>query len=200
MTIRDRALPNFFVGIILASITVLLLFFVGRGLVTSGIEQVLTVIAGMTLIATFSALHHFLDGMKQAPRSDISFDEAFIKKSLPESNGQQSRYLKEWELTPAQMVGVDNALALAKLRIEIEQEMRRIAHDHKISLPARLLSPVSLAQDLAGKGAIDVTLLGALKEVLKVCNQGIHGADINSETTTSVVNVGNQLLEQLRSV
>ncbi|NOT58985.1 MAG: hypothetical protein HOP19_02045 [Acidobacteria bacterium] len=191
---------NLLAGLFWAFVSTTLVLLVEKGQISQGISQVLMVITGMAVVATFSSFQHFLAQLKPAHTVELSFNESLLRHSLPADNGNYLEPAKDWELTPLRLVGVDNTLALAKLRIEIEHELRRIAHQHSINVTSRLLSPGNLLQELGEKDLLPANLLIGSKDIFRVCNQAIHGAEINNETATSVVNMGNQLIEYLRTL
>ena len=98
------------------------------------------------------------------------------------------------------LVGLDNLLALAKLRMELERELRHIAYNNQIDISSRPLGVTGIAQELLSRKILPATWLGALKEITSVCNQAVHGMEIPDDIAISVVRVGGQLLEQLRFV
>ena len=105
-----------------------------------------------------------------------------------------------WDLSLGQLVGSDNSLALAKLRMELERELRHIAYNNQTDISSRPLGVTRIAQELVSRKILPPTWLGALKEITYVCNQAVHGTEVPDDIAASVVRVGGQLLEQLRSV
>jgi hypothetical protein len=172
---------------------------------TTGISQVIIILSGMTTMFSFISLQHFLG--REGERKSLTptaFNEAFLSSSVAEGISEsQAAFappinLPPWELSVNELVGTDNALALAQLRINIERELRRIAHDAHINLSVRPLSVTKLAQELMNREILPATFLEPLQEVIAVCNRGVHGEEISTELTASVIRVGGQLLEQLR--
>ena len=212
---QTAGLRSLIVGLILALITAYLLIVVGKNETLSGIDQVLLIIAGMTTIATLSALGSFIEESKKTDSSvdNISFSEALVSTRILEGKTDASTIVtierkdqvsshsySPWELNLNQLVGIDNSLALAQLRIEIEIELRRIAYKHGIDITVRPIGVVAMAQELVYKEVIPAVWLGVLKEINTVCNKAIHGLEISDEQSISVVRVGGQMLEQLRLV
>jgi hypothetical protein len=195
------------VGIVFVIVTAGLLFLVGEAKMLSGIGQVLMIIAGMTAVAALTAFQRFIesDGI-QTPLVQMSFNEVFVSESIsegaakPEMEESTGPKVLPWDLSLGQLVGADNSLALARLRIEIERELRRIAYNNKIDVGVRPLSVIGLAQELVSKEVLPAPWLGALKEIIPVCNQAIHGSEVPDGVAASVVRVGGQLLERLRRV
>lgn len=200
-------------GLILASVTACLLIVVGKNETISGTNQVLIIISGMTTVAALSAFDRFIERNQKtsSPVDEILFDEVLIGKGFVEIATSESRSDRQkdevsvpqplpWDLSLNQLVGVDNSLALAQLRIEIERQLRRIAYEHKMDISIRPIGIVGLAQELVYREHIPAAWLGVLKEINTVCSRAIHGLEISDEQANSVLRVGGQMLEQLRLV
>jgi hypothetical protein len=95
---------------------------------------------------------------------------------------------------------VEISLALARLRIELEQELRKIAYHNNIDINNRPLGLVSLARELASKEILPSLWVKAIEEIVSVCDRVIHGTKISDNTAASVIRVGSQMLEELRLV
>jgi hypothetical protein len=67
--------------------------------------------------------------------------------------------LPPWDLTAGQLIGADHALALARLRMDIERELRRIALETQIDLSLRSVGIKALARELVSKEVLPVTLM-----------------------------------------
>lgn len=198
-----------FVGVFLASVTALMLGIVDKTDMNSGIDQVLVIISGMTIIAALSAFKRVGEQVPASAYSgmDISFNETWIAQTLSKEtqspnilvNKTYQVYLQAspWDLSLDRLVGTDNSLALAKLRLEIERELRRIAYQKGIDIGSRPIGVIHLAEELVSKEIIPATWLGGLKEIITVCNQAVHGIEVSDEVAASVVRVGGQLLEQI---
>ena len=85
----------------------------------------------------------------------------------------------------------------ARLRIDIEGELRRIALQTEIDLSLRPFGIKALVRELVSKDVLPVTLKESLEEVAKICNIAIHGGKVADDVAAAVVRVGGQLLEQL---
>ena len=128
-----------------------------------------------------------------------SLSEGFT--ALDTSPIEDEKVAEPWDLSLGQLVGLDNSLALAKLRIELERELRHIAHNNQTDISSRPLGITRMAQELVSRKILPPTWLGPLKEITHVCNYAIHGeTEVPDDIAASVVSVGGQLLEQLRSV
>ncbi|MFQ5630048.1 MAG: hypothetical protein ACE5I1_14875 [bacterium] len=205
---KARISVNLIPGILLALITAFLLFLVGKSETFSGLVQVIMIIAGMSTIAAFTAFQRFIERGNRNSLIHLSFNEVFVSRSisegLPEPANVDPKLLNNkksppipWELTVGQLVGVDNSLALAKLRMDIEKELRKVAYENNIDIQTRPLGVIGLANELVNKKLLPTSLLEALKEIISVCNQAVHGTEVSDHTTASVVRVGTQFLERL---
>lgn len=194
---------------LLALLTAALLVLVERAEVLSDVTQVVMIVSGMTAMGALAAFQRFIESDKGSPLVHITFNEMLLSRSIFEglpkfeaapSGVEQGQpiSLSPWDLSAGQLVGADNALALARLRMDVEHELRRIAHEAQIDLSVRPVGAIGLARELVSREALPGTFLEALQEIMMVCNRGIHGAEVPDEVAAAVVRVGGQLLERLR--
>jgi hypothetical protein len=203
---QARSSRSLLVGILFGLVTAFLLILAAKNEKKSAIDKVLIVVAGMTTIASLAAFEQFRESETQAPSGEIYFNEPFVssmifeKLSLEKDKSQEVPKPKSlpWDLSLGQLVSEDNSLGLARLRIEIEQEIRRIAYSNKIDINNRPLGVLALTQELVSRKILPSIWLEALRDIVSVCDRAIHGAIISDDTANSVVRVGIQLLEQLR--
>ena len=202
-------LGNLLSGTLLALLTAVLLIVTGRAESLSGISQVIMVISGMTAMAALTAFQRLFERDWENSTVQITFNEMFLSSAilegLPKIQGTTSSAdhkapssLPPWDLTAGQLIGADNALALARLRMDIERELRRIALETEIDLSLRPFGIKALARELVNKEVLPVTLMEPLEEVAKICDIAIHGGKVADDVAAAVVRVGGQLMEQLR--
>lgn len=204
---KDRAAYCVAVGGFLALLTAGLLYLVAQNRMTPEVNQVMVIIAGMTTVAALTAFQQSVENSASPSFVNVSFNEVLVSQSLADgytipdpSRVDEAKVTEPWELSLVQLVGSDNSLALAKLRMELERELRHIAYNNQTDISSRPLGVTRIAQELVSRNILPPTWLGALKEITYVCNQAVHGTEIPDDITASVVRVGGQLLEQLRSV
>ena len=204
---KNRAVFSLTVGGILTLITAGLLSLVAQDRMIPEIDQVLILIAGMTTVAALTAFLQSVDSSTIPSFVHVSFNEVLVSQSL--SGGlnatntnpvDEEKGAEPWDLSLGQLVGSDNSLALAKLRMELERELRHIAYNNQTDLSSRPLGVTRIAQELVSRKILPAIWLGALKEITSVCNYAVHGTEVPDDIAASVVRVGGQLLEQLRSV
>lgn len=191
-----------------AGLTAVLLTVVNYTTVQSKIGQVLAVLSGMTAMGAITYFQRYVEQNGRLHTADISFNEPFLSASISEAFKEiatefdlkeRDRFARPtWDLTPGQLVGTDNALALARLRIELEGELRRIALEAGIALSERTLGIANLARELVTAKILPAEFLEPLREVSDVCSRGIHGIEIPDDLAASVTRVGSQLTERLR--
>jgi hypothetical protein len=151
-------------------------------------------------------------GMDNSPvKTGIAFDEFTVRQTVRE--GRESlpvgvhastnivdvdfrELASPRSLTAEGLLELDKALALAKVRMDLEAELRQIARAQDVVSRAR--SAGALANELGQKGILPRPLISALLEVISVANQAIHGANISDETAASVVRTASDLLDSLR--
>ncbi len=183
---------------------------------TAQVSDALVILAGAAAMSALLTFQTFLDGNRGRRRmsSRVTFNAVLVSDTIasismaargpvvPLSGSSSSEAQAELaaELTAAQLIATDKPLALAKLRLDLERELRRIALDTKIDLGPHPSGVMTVARALAQADGIPSTYLNALDEIVKVCNSGIHGEDIPEVTALAVVALGTQLLEQLRAL
>ena len=204
---KNRAAYSIAVGGFLSLLTAGLLFLVAQDRMTTEVNQVLVLISGMTTIAALTAFQQSVENSASPSLADVSFNEVLVSRSLSEgftahdtSSVEDEKAEEPWDLSLGQLVGSDNSLALAKLRMELEQELRRIAYNNQTDIGSRPLGITGIAQELVSREILPSTWLGPLKEITYVCNRAVHGTEVPDDIAASVVRVGGQLLEQLRFV
>lgn len=136
-----------------------------------GVSQVILIISVMTTMGALAALQSFMVERDMATSLiHINFNETLLSTAISEvipesglsvarSERRQPLRLAPWDLNASQLVGIDNALALARLRMDIESELRRIAHEAHIDLSIRPVGVIGLARELAAKEIVPPALL-----------------------------------------
>lgn len=89
----------------------------------------------------------------------------------------------------------DPVIALAKIRIELEKVLTRLA---RITLTETKRSPLgALVNKLMNHEIISSQVGKSLSEVINICNRAIHGEFISEEDADTIVELGIELLEDL---
>jgi len=92
----------------------------------------------------------------------------------------------------------DPVLALAKLRIELEQALTRL---HILATPTtkqrRPAGLNSLVGDLVRLDILPAQLSGPLREVISLCNRAVHGEYIRHTDAMSIIDIGIRILEEI---
>lgn len=99
--------------------------------------------------------------------------------------------------TSADLAGEFPLMSLVKLRIEIEQQLRRVADAQGIS--GRAVGIGSMLRALEQAGVLPGSER-AFKETLQVLNRATHGIDIAPEAADQAVAAGSRFLEDLRDM
>jgi hypothetical protein len=205
----NKSFAGLVVGLLLTLLTAALLSLVGLVGIDASVMPVVLIISGMTAMGALAAFESLMEKGGQTPLIRISFNEmsliSTISEATPNSGGSSPRRGQgptarsaPWDLAAGQLVGIDNALALARMRMDIETELRRLAHNAHLDLSFRPVGVVSLARELVDRRVVPARFLEALQDITKVCNRGIHGEEIPNDLVASVIRVGGELLEHLR--
>jgi hypothetical protein len=92
----------------------------------------------------------------------------------------------------------DPNLALAGWRIELEQELRRLAEEN--DMPAENRSAGQLLGMLMRREIVDPRAAPGLQELLRLANRGVHGASVDPSVIPVLRAEGRQVLQYLRSL
>lgn len=129
-----------------------------------------------------------------------------IEKSMDKVEFPSKVNGKEYSLKEAEdikryifsLANNDPVLALAKIRIELEELIKKtyISKVLKGNTPSNfnLLRISSMLSELENRTSIDKTLLHNTKEVIMLCNKGIHGEIITAEQLYNIVRLGIQII------
>lgn len=193
-------------AVLLAAFAMGILFLSSRLQLAVELLQVAMVLLGLVSMAAVSAFTRVLErGVSSGPLVNITFNEAQVRTALGEivdaevvEKRSEAVYANPpWEPTSDTLALHDPSLALAKLRIDIERELRRLAYKNDLPSDARRLAIPRLLQVLAEKKVVSGQLVAAVNSILPVCNEAIHGGDIPRETALSVLSVGADVLSLL---
>jgi hypothetical protein len=125
-----------------------------------------------------------------------------VAADITDSNAHKERPSSE-AASVMMLVESDPILALAKLRIELEQTLTNLT---RITIGARPAGRVTwplplnvLVNALAASGTIPQDIADSCREVISLCSRAIHGEDIRRQDARSVADVGSSLLTRLSS-
>ena len=95
----------------------------------------------------------------------------------------------------------DHVLALAKLRIELEQALTRL---HLLTTPTtrqrRHAGLNRLVGDLVRSGILPAQQSEPLREVISLCNRAVHGEHVRPADAKSILDIGISILEEIDSI
>lgn len=177
-----------------------LLFWASRLGEIASITQPLIIVSGMAFFAALSVFQRFLETRQEAPVPHITWNETMLQHVLAAEPVQPAAPAPTWEMSSAQLVGVDNTLAAAKLRMDLESALRRIAFEQGMTCEPRLCGLNHLLDQLVERAVLSPTVHAALREIIPLCNRALHGASLTNEDALRVMRMGNQLLDVLNSI
>lgn len=172
----------------------------------SGLGQVLMLIVGMLTMATLEVLYGII--IIAVRWSAASMPAAHLRvltqKNLVSEEPGLKRTPVPWEIDPLRTVGIDNSLALAKLRVEIEQELRRF---HFLELNGEspnsattewsLLSAHEIIEELERNEKMSAEWRLEMNDVIATCDHAIHGEAVSTDRALQAIRSGEELLHRL---
>lgn len=135
-----------------------------------------------------------------APPSDSD-----LNKIEPEIRRVLRQTLEEYDFvngaTPSQNPDVpDESIFMFSVRYQIERELTRIWSGRIDLNDSRHRPLVGIIRDLVESEIIPGKLHGVMREILSVCNAGIHGETPTSKQVSFVRDVAEELIRTLRSI
>jgi hypothetical protein len=94
----------------------------------------------------------------------------------------------------------DPPLGLAKLRIEIEDELRRLCAVHVPEATLRKLPPGIMVRELRVRGVLQGDVATPLIDVITLANRAVHGEYVPSRVASDIADVGLRVLSALRQI
>lgn len=168
------------------------------GRLEGGITQTLVFIAGLMSMGFLTSLSKTID--TGTPRIELAFSPTLARVAVDEAIPAEFEEVHEravWDMSAQELMAEDPTLALAKVRIDIEREVRRIASEASIRSNRPL---TSMIDELSKLGLITPPLHNALRNVLRPLNEAIHGFKVDRDQALEVFNLGNDLSRYLSSV
>lgn len=131
---------------------------------------------------------------------NIGYDEDQLKIEYKYDYKESRREVNEEVLLSVEyefLLREDPALALAKLRIEIEKKLKSIKFGNKNQNTPHVLQIGRVARELEAEGELPSGLADAISHVLPACHKAIHGGVVDVSTARSIVAVGVKIISLL---
>jgi hypothetical protein len=128
--------------------------------------------------------------------------------NLPSASSTSSTYPSDAP-TIVELIDRDPALGLARLRMDLEQELRRLWESAEIPRHGQrateirgrqYVPPTGMARDLMRADILGRDVAEPLSSVLDLANRAIHGEYVPSEVASDIAGVGIRVLEALRVI
>ncbi len=193
-------------GLCLAVIVVVAIFYLSRFQVGQELLQVSMIVLGMLSVAAVMAILRAMDAGIKTPLISITFNEASASARIRTVEAEvidaeyteYKDFYSESDFSPAALAGRDNNFALAKLRMDLEQQILDVARRSELSEPYMPFTASKIFNLLVEKEVLPVELESVWREVMSACNKAIHGGSVDDETTNSIVRVGIKLIITIR--
>src|SRR5579872_5378275 len=151
------------------------LFLVAVRQLPPSVTNTLMFLVGLLAMGFLSAFQRVFDARQGKPLVQITFNESLASSQLGDAakragleviDAEAVEDRGRWDVGPEELLGRDNSLALAKLRIDIERELKRTAAFAGIGDRASRLGIRPLAEELARRNIFDKELTSVLDDVL----------------------------------
>lgn len=195
-------------SILFSALVASALFVLGLRSVIGPIANVMMFLAGLFTMALLSAFHRFLEETDTA-LLQVTFNEQAAASQIETVAKRAGVDVIEAEIvtspqdigdiSPDDLLGQDNSLALAKLRIDIERELRRLAKFANLDGTSHFIGIRQLTEELAKRELLDRDIIGVINDILPVANSAIHGREVQTETAAAIIRQGRQVILLLRA-
>jgi hypothetical protein len=101
-----------------------------------------------------------------------------------------------WGISSRELVGKDNSLALANLRLELERSVRQVAANQDINIKDIPIGTQSVIKALKDQ-IIPNDTVKVIGQIEAICNASIHGRYVPSKIAISVVRQGEEIILRL---
>lgn len=190
------------IGLTLASFVIFGVFEVGRLGLTQEFLHVAMLVLGMLTMAALTLIFRATGSPIKSSIISITFNEVAASEQIrtagevidAEIVNEDKREREQRGFSASALVGRDNHLALAKLRMDLEQALSKLARIHSIIGGDIPYNSRKIFDLLVEKGHLPIELASVWREVLSACNKAIHGSPVDNDTAESIVRVGMQML------
>jgi hypothetical protein len=199
MRFRSDWIPPYVATLLFAS-SAMLLTLTRESNIASELMQIVVLISGVAFFSGLSLLLSFcreprtmpfikvaFDGRQLQERLGKVIDVEFTEVSLQEKMQQIEGYQDD-----------DIVLALAKVRIDLERELRRLATETGAIREDQRFDMRRSIEALEKAESIPVVAIEAIRDILPICNRAIHGQSIDAADARNVIEVAREVMLILR--
>lgn len=166
--------------------------------------QIIMIVAGSTFFSGFALLLSFARQPRSASVTQISFQgdhlHARLEEVIEADFREVSRFESHpWVPTPERLFNEDPILALAKIRIDLEEEVRRIGIMVGAIRPDQRFDLLRTLSVVERRSIIPATVVEAIRTILPLCNRALHGEAIDLVTVKGVIDIAREIMTVLQS-
>lgn len=171
--------------------------------IATGVLQIIMIIAGAAFFSGLAVFFNLLTVPRSTPLIQFNFNDQELRHEVREVIDAdfvevEPQQKAPWVTTAETIVRDDPILALAKTRIDLEQDLRRLALSENLLRPDERLSVSRLAEMLTREGLVSKTVLQAILDILPICNRAVHGEEIDLRTAQRVIDTAKEVSIVLR--
>jgi hypothetical protein len=148
----------------------------------------------------------FIDSVRKIKYGDFEaeIDPKEVKKIKSDANKYFEIKEDEEDSRPAiyaaadsirDLAASDPVIALAKLRIELEKLLSRLARINGIDLKKTSLGII--INTLSNREILPINTRKSLADVVSICNRAIHGEAISTDSANTIISLGIELLDKI---
>lgn len=164
------------------------------------IDSITLLLLALLLLVPFSSSLKkikFGDFEAEIEPEEVKKIEKEVKKIEKEESREVSRDKSNIIDEMYSILENDHILALAKLRMELEKILNKIASTKEKKINTKKSQFVQL-RFIEKNNLLDKKYIAPIKDVLAICNRAIHGEDVSRDTAENIVEIGSNLISQLQ--
>jgi len=164
------------------------------------IDSITLLLLALLLLTPFSSSLKkikFGDFEAEIEPEEVKKIEKEVKKIEKEESREVSRDKSNVIEEMYSILENDHILALAKLRMELEKILNKIAFTKDKKSNAKRGQFAQLRY-IEKNSLLDKKYIAPIKDVLSISNRAIHGEDVSKNTAENIIEIGSNLLNQLQ--
>lgn len=201
---RSRNLTPLVMACIFVGIAAALLGLVALRQIAQELLGILMIVSGATFFSGLSLLLSFSRQPRSAPLIQITFNHRQLREELEHVIDAEFREIEPqgvapWEPTAEKLMSEDSSLALAKVRIDIEREIRRLALETDTMRWDQRFDMHRTLATLEARKVLPSAAIAAIRDIIPICNRALHGEEIDATTARKVTDIAGEVMVILHS-
>lgn len=193
--LNNPKLPYYFAALLVA-VAAGLLGLLTLEQIAREMMEILAIIAGASFFSGLSLLLSQARQPRSAPLIQINFNGRRLQKELGEIIDAEYTEVLDANRPVERDAYADDDLvmALAKVRIDIERQVRRLAQATGMIREDQRFELRRVLEALERSGKVPDVAITAIRDILPICNRAIHGDVIDPGDARNVIDIAREVM------